>query len=133
MKEVVAALIQEKGRFMIGQRAENKDRGMHWEFVGGKVEPGETEQAALVRECREELGITVSVGPLFMEFVHVYPDVTIHLSVYETEIAEGEPQKLEHKDIRWATISELEQYDFCGADRVVLNRLRQKLGEETQW
>lgn len=133
MKEVVAALILENGRCMICQRPKGKDREMHWEFVGGKVEPGETNPEALVRECREELGITVSVGPLFTELVHTYPDVTIHLSVYQTEIVEGEPQKLEHNDICWVKINELEQYDFCGADRVVLNRLQQKLAEEKQW
>ena len=64
--EVVAALIWNGDRFLICQRPRNKARGMQWEFVGGKVEPGETKEQALIRECQEELGVTVSVGTTFM-------------------------------------------------------------------
>ena len=65
MTEVVAALIWEQGRFLICQRPPHKARGLLWEFVGGKVEPGETRAQALVRECREELAVTVTVGDIF--------------------------------------------------------------------
>ncbi len=123
MAEVVAALIWRDGKFLIGQRPPHKARGLLWEFVGGKVEPGETKEQALVRECREELGITVSVGNVYMEAAHEYPDLTVHLTLFRAEIQEGEPQLLEHNDIRWITASEIPQYEFCPADEVILKRL----------
>lgn len=124
MTEVVAALIWQGDRFMICQRPAHKARGLLWEFVGGKVEPGETRQQALVRECREELGITVEPGPVFMEVTHTYPDLTVHLTLFSASIAEGVPQKLEHNDIRWIRREEVDNYDFCPADRVILERLK---------
>ena len=123
MTEVVAALIWDKNRFMICQRPEHKARGLLWEFVGGKVEPGETKQQALVRECREELGIRLSVGEVFMEVVHRYPDITVHLTLFCATIAEGIPQKLEHNDIRWITPAQIPRYDFCPADEEILRRI----------
>lgn len=123
MIEVVAALIWDKGRFMICQRPENKARGLLWEFVGGKVEPGETKERALIRECREELAIALSVGKPFMEVTHKYPDITIHLTLFHAVIAKGTPQKLEHNDIRWITPGEIPQYEFCPADQVVLKKI----------
>lgn len=124
MTQVVAALIWDGSRFMICQRPAHKARGLLWEFVGGKVEPGETKPQALIRECREELGITVSPHALFMELVHVYPDLTIHLSLYHCSIAAGIPQLLEHNDLRWITPSEIPQYDFCPADAEILERIQ---------
>ena len=124
MTEVVAALIWDGDRFMICQRPAHKARGLLWEFVGGKVEPGETRQQALVRECREELGITVSPGDVFMEVTHRYPDLIVHLTLFSATIAEGTPQKLEHNDIRWIGVEEIDGYDFCPADRVILERLK---------
>lgn len=123
MTEVVAALIWDQNKFMICQRPANKARGMLWEFVGGKVEPGETEEQALIRECQEELAITLSVGDVFMEVDHVYPDLTIHLTLFNAAIASGTPQKLEHNDIRWITVDEISQYEFCPADEAILRRL----------
>ena len=124
MTQVVAALIWGGSRFMICQRPAHKARGLLWEFVGGKVEPGETKPQALIRECREELGITVSPHALFMELDHVYPDLTIHLSLYHCSIAAGIPQLLEHNDLRWITPSEIPQYDFCPADAEILERIQ---------
>lgn len=124
MTEVVAALIWDKNRFLICQRPAHKARGLLWEFAGGKVEPGEAKEEALIRECREELAVTLAVGGLFMEVVHAYPDLTVHLSLFHAKIAEGSPQKLEHKDIRWITAEEIPQHDFCPADTVILNRLQ---------
>ena len=123
MTEVVAALIWDKNKFMICQRPAHKARGLLWEFVGGKVEPGETKQQALIRECREELAVTVSVGAVFMDVLHEYPDLTVHLTLFHATIAEGVPQKLEHNDIRWITLAEIDQYEFCPADAVILKRL----------
>ena len=123
MTEVVAALIWERGKFMICQRPAGKARGLLWEFVGGKVEPGETKADALVRECREELGVTVGVGEAFMEVTHEYPDLTVHLTLFNAEIASGTPQKLEHNDICWISPEEIDGYDFCPADEVILQKL----------
>jgi 8-oxo-dGTP diphosphatase len=121
--EVVAALIRQGERFMICQRPAHKARGLLWEFVGGKVEPGETKEEALIRECREELAVTLSVGDVFMDVTHEYPDLTVHLTLFNAVIAEGEPQKLEHNDIRWITVGEIGQYEFCPADEEILVRI----------
>ncbi len=123
MIEVVAALIWQGNKFMICQRPAHKARGLLWEFVGGKVEPGETKVQALIRECREELAVTLSGGDVFMDVVHEYPDLTVHLTLFNATIAEGEPQKLEHNDIRWITPSEIQNYDFCPADEEILARI----------
>lgn len=124
MTEVVAALIWNGNRLMICQRPAHKARGLLWEFAGGKVEAGETREQALIRECREELAITVTVGPVFMEVTHAYPDLAVHLTLFHAAIQAGTPQKLEHNDIRWVTVDELDRYAFCPADEVILQRLR---------
>ncbi|MBQ9345950.1 MAG: (deoxy)nucleoside triphosphate pyrophosphohydrolase [Oscillibacter sp.] len=120
-------------RFLICQRPPHKARGLLWEFVGGKVEPGETGEAALARECREELDISVSVGDVFMDVTHVYPDLMVHLTLYHASIAEGEPKLLEHVDLRWITTGEIEGYDFCPADREILARLKGFGAAERMW
>lgn len=125
MTEVVAALIWDGDRFMACQRPAHKARGLLWEFVGGKVEPGETGAEALVRECREELAVTVAVRDVFMDVVHEYPDLTVHLVLYNATIAAGEPQPLEHNAIRWITVDEIDTLSFCPADETILKRLRQ--------
>jgi 8-oxo-dGTP diphosphatase len=121
--EVVAALIWNDDKFMICQRPAHKARGLLWEFVGGKVEPGETKEAALIRECQEELAVTLSVGDVFMEVVHEYPDMTVRLTLFHAVITEGEPQKLEHNDIRWIAPDEIPRYDFCPADVEILDKI----------
>ena len=125
MTEVVAALIWEKNRFLACQRPAHKARGLLWEFVGGKVEPGETKEQALIRECQEELAVTVAVQDVFMEVDHVYPDLTVHLTLFNASIAEGIPQKIEHNDLRWITVEEIDQYEFCPADEEILRRLKE--------
>ena len=122
--EVVAALIRDQNRFMICQRPAHKARGLLWEFVGGKVEPGETKEQALIRECREELAVTLDVGKVFIDVVHEYPDLTVHLTLFHATIREGVPRKLEHNDIRWITVDEIEQYEFCPADVEILDKLK---------
>lgn len=126
MTEVVAALIWDGDRFLACQRPANKARGLLWEFVGGKVEPGETREQALIRECREELAITVRVDDIFMEVTHEYPDLTVHLTLFHAEIADGIPQRLEHNDLRWVTIQEMDKLPFCPADEVILDALRRR-------
>ena len=123
--EVVAALIWDDRRFLICQRPAHKARGLLWEFVGGKVEPGETRQQALVRECEEELGVTVSVGEVFMDVLHDYPDLLVHLTLFSAAIAEGTPKLLEHNDMQWITVGQIDDYPFCPADETILARLKQ--------
>ena len=123
MTDVVAALIWDSNRFLACQRPAHKARGLLWEFVGGKVEPGETPEEALIRECREELDITVGVGDLFMEVVHEYPDLTVHLILYNAFIESGTIQLLEHNDARWLLPSEIPNYAFCPADEDILNEI----------
>ena len=124
MIEVVAALVWDGGKFLICQRPEHKARGLLWEFAGGKVEPGEGKEQALIRECREELAVTLGVGDIFMDVVHEYPDMTVHLTLFNAAIESGEPKLIEHNDIRWITPKEIPQYSFCPADREILERLK---------
>lgn len=124
MTEVVAALIWDGDRFLACQRPAHKTRGLLWEFVGGKVEPGESKQEALVRECREELGITVRVGSVFLELTHAYPDLTVDLTLFHASIVQGNPQLLEHHAMRWITVEEIDELEFCPADQEILERLR---------
>ena len=125
MIQVVAALIWRENQFLICQRPKDKKRALLWEFVGGKVEPHETKVQALVRECREELGVTVEVGDEFCTVSHVYPDVTVELTLFNAKIVEGEVQMLEHNDIRWITPAEIDDYEFCPADVEILRKIKQ--------
>lgn len=122
--EVVAALIWQGERFLICRRPAHKARGLLWEFVGGKVEPGETKEQALVRECREELAVTLSVEEVFTDVTHEYPDLTVHLTLFNATIDEGVPQMLEHTDLRWITAEEIGEYEFCPADVEILEKIK---------
>jgi 8-oxo-dGTP diphosphatase len=122
--EVVAALIWDKNKFLICQRPAHKARPLLWEFAGGKVEPGETSRQALVRECKEELAITLAVNDVFIEVNHTYPDITVHLTLYNAVITEGTPQLLEHNDLRWISADDIPNYEFCPADEKILAGLR---------
>lgn len=124
MTQVVAALIRKGDRFMICQRPAHKTRGLLWEFVGGKVEPGETKEAALVRECMEELGVTVRVKDVYLELVHTYPDMTVDLTLFNAELVSGTPKLLEHADLRFIKPDEIGFYDFCPADVEILRKLQ---------
>lgn len=122
--EVVAALIRDRDKFLICQRPANKARGLLWEFVGGKVEKGETLDEALIRECREELAINVEPHGVFCEVTHEYPDICVHLTLINCAISSGEIQLLEHNDMQWITPAEIEKYDFCPADEEILRKIK---------
>ena len=126
MVEVVAALIWKGDRFLICQRPANKARPLLWEYVGGKVEPGETKEEALIRECKEELDITVSVGTVFLDVYHEYPDISIHLTLFNATIVDGDIKLLEHNDYRWITPAEITDYDFCPADKEINEIIRRR-------
>lgn len=123
MVEVVAALIKRGDKFLICQRPRNKARGLLWEFVGGKVEKGESKKQALMRECKEELNIILDVGDVFIDVTHEYPDIVVHLTLFNAVIAEGVPQLIEHNDMKWITATEIPNYEFCPADKVILQKL----------
>lgn len=122
--EVVAALIWNKDRFLICQRPENKARGLLWEFVGGKVEKGESKAQAIIRECEEELAITVEPHGIFTEVTHEYPDIKVHLTLFDCTISSGEPKLLEHNAMQWITADEIESFKFCPADEEILERIK---------
>ena len=122
-REVVAALIRRGDRFMILQRPEGKARAGLWEFVGGKAEAGESLQDALVRECREEIGVTVKVGAMYTDVTYDYPDISVHLTLFEATITSGEPTSLEGGAVAWITPGEIPNYTFCPADEPIVKRL----------
>lgn len=123
--EVVAALIWENDKFLVCQRPPHKSCGLLWEFVGGKVESGETKKQALFRECKEELDVTLRVGDIFMDVTHEYPDITVHLTLFNAVIARGEPKKIEHNDIKWITPKEIPNFHFCPADIEILSKIQE--------
>lgn len=125
--EVVAALIRRGERFMICRRPPHKTRGLLWEFVGGKAEKGESLSQALIRECREELDVLIEVKDVFCEVVHEYPDMTVHLTLFNAYIAEGEPKLLEHVGIEWILPEEIPNYEFCPADVEILKKIRESV------
>lgn len=124
MVEVVAGLIWKDGKFMICQRPENKARALLWEFVGGKVEKGESREDALIRECKEELDIVVKPLDVFCTVDHVYPDITIRLVLFNAEIVWGEPKLIEHADLKWISANEIDNYEFCPADKEILEKIK---------
>lgn len=114
--EVAAAIIEKNGKILICRRAENKTRALKWEFPGGKIEPGETPEQAVLRECREELDVDLCVKGEFMRVLHSYPDIEIQLTVFRTAIIGSDPRCIEHKEIRFVYPSELADFELCPAD-----------------
>ena len=129
MTQVVAALIYRGEKFLICRRPLHKARGGLWEFVGGKVEQGETPEQALIRECREELAVEIAVQDVYCEVVHEYPDLTVRLTLYRAQLVAGEPVLLEHSELTWITPSEIKDYDFCPADVEILAKLTAENGK----
>lgn len=121
--EVTAAVIRQDDKFLICQRAPEKSCGLLWEFPGGKIEPGETGEACIVRECREELGVEVFVERELEELYQEYPEQIVHLYFYLCQIKNGVVDRREHKAIAWITKDQIESYMFCPADKKFLERL----------
>ena len=120
--KVAAAIIEKEGRILIGKRKMGRFAGM-WEFPGSKIEPGETPQACLERELREELGVEARIGPFLLSTKHIYPHMPIELITYRAEILSGDLYLQEHTEIRWVARQELADYDFPAADRAVIEKL----------
>jgi mutator protein MutT len=122
--EVSAALIFRKGKLLITQRHAKSHLGGLWEFPGGKLEAGETFEQCLVREIREELGVAISVGELFEEVAHRYPEKSVHLKFFICQLVAGEPQPLDCAAIKWVAKSELAGFEFPAADARLLEKLK---------
>lgn len=129
--QVVAALIWREDKILICRRPANKARALLWEFPGGKVEAGETKQQALVRECREELGITVVPGSVYYEVTHTYPDITIHLTLFNCT-TQDEPQRLEHSELAWVLPQNVTAYNFCPADKAIVAKIAAQANAKIQ-
>ncbi len=122
--EVVGAIIKDGDRYLVGQRAANKAQGGLWEFMGGKIEPGETPEQALARECREELALEIENEHIIDSVVHEYPEKTIRLTLIECMPKPGSvPKALEHQQIRWVTRAEMDVLDFALADRELIDKV----------
>lgn len=121
MIEVTAAIIHNDSKLLICQRPRGKRCEMLWEFPGGKVETGETPEECLIRECREELGITIDPEKLIQEVKYDYPDVTVNISFYMCKFVDGEPTCIEHNDIRWSALNEIMELSLCPTDNKMHN------------
>lgn len=124
IKEVVAGLIFDKDKFLVARRPITKSRGGLFEFVGGKVESGESHKDALCREFMEELNLEIKVGELFMKVRHTYTDIDIYLYLYMAEIVGGELKLMEHSEIKWITKDEIDDLEFCPADKDILAKIK---------
>ena len=120
MMEVTAAVIWQGDKFLICQRPQDKYCGLLWEFPGGKIEPGETAEECVIRECREELGVTLRVHGMIYDTVQEHPDRVVHIRFFAAEIASGELTPLEHNAVAWVTQAETAGYEFCPADAKLL-------------
>ena len=121
--EVVGAIIRDDDRYLVGQRAANKSQGGLWEFMGGKIELGETPEQALARECREELALEIEDEHIIDSVVHEYPEKTIRLTLISCSPKSGSiPKALEHQQIRWVTRAEMDTMDFAPADRELIRK-----------
>ncbi len=130
MTDVVTALIWRGEEFLICLRPPDKPNPLRWEFVGGKAEKSESLEAALIRECREELDVEIKVNDIFAETDHEYPDITIHLTLFNAEIVSGEPKMLVHRDLKWITPDRIPEFNFCPADKDILEKITEKYGNK---
>jgi mutator protein MutT len=124
-KVIGAAVIWRDGKILIDRRKPGGTMGSLWEFPGGKVEPGETISDCILREIREELGITIAVGEPLITIEHTYDTFVVVLHVHHCQHVEGEPQTIECDEIRYVTVDELDQYEFPAANVEIINALKQ--------
>jgi mutator protein MutT len=122
--EVAAGLVFRGGQLLITQRPAGSHLAGLWEFPGGKREPGETFEACLVRELREELGVEVQVGALVESLTHSYPDKTVHLRFFRCTLGSGDPQPLDCAAVKWVSPGDLSGHAFPAADERLLSRLQ---------
>jgi 8-oxo-dGTP diphosphatase len=119
--QVTAAIIHRNGKLLLCQRPRGKRCALLWEFPGGKIEPYETPEECLARECREELGITIKAEQLVQKVIYTYPDITVNIHFYFCKLIDGDPVCIEHNDIQWFTLDEVFKLPLCAADNKMLN------------
>ena len=125
MINVVAAVIKnEEGKILIAQRNLKKSQGGLWEFPGGKIEVGESREAAIIREIKEELAIDIDVVGYIGEMAFNYPDKDVNLIALECVIVGGDVRLLEHEDAKWVGSDKLERFELAQADMFIVERLR---------
>jgi 8-oxo-dGTP diphosphatase len=122
---VAAALYDRDGRVLIAERPPGKHMAGHWEFPGGKVNPGESEAAALARELREELGVEVIASRPFMRLRHAYADREVELSMWIVDEFRGEVQSLDGQRLKWVQPARLGEEDILEADRPFVEALQE--------
>ena len=122
---VTAAVVEREGRFFVARRQDGTHLEGYWEFPGGKCEPGETDEACLAREMREELGVDVRVGPLLLSVSHAYPDRVVELHFYACEMS-GAPRPLLGQELRWVPREELRALQFPPADAELIDLLTRR-------
>jgi 8-oxo-dGTP diphosphatase len=123
---VVCAIIEKDGRILAARRSDAQPHGGFWEFPGGKIDPGEDENAAIIREIREELGITVSVKKRLSPVTFNYPDKTVTLIPFICAAGPKTPRPLEHAEIRWVDESEAQGLSWLPPDAEILINFRVK-------
>jgi len=123
MIDVTAAILTQAGRVLIARRKPGASQAGMWEFPGGKVRPGESSEACLKREIREELGLDIAVGKFLGESLHAYTDQSIRLLAYCARIEAGTPVLSDHAEVRWVRFDELDRFAFCAADRPFVRML----------
>ncbi|MBI2066452.1 MAG: 8-oxo-dGTP diphosphatase MutT [Deltaproteobacteria bacterium] len=123
--EAVAAVIQDKGKFLITLRLETSPMGHCWEFPGGKIEPGESVEQCAIRECREEVGITIDPIRRLKDLWYDYPHGHIHLYFVLCRWVAGLPRPIECREARWISPGEFASYEFPPADQTVIEELIQ--------
>jgi 8-oxo-dGTP diphosphatase len=120
---VVGAMIEKEGKYLITQRPPRATLPLLWEFPGGRVEPGETDEEALARELSEEMGISASVGERVIHVEHAYENYDIDFCVYRCQHVSGHIQHVGVNDHRWVRPHELDQYEFPAADEKTIAKL----------
>jgi len=125
---VVAAIIQKDNQILATKRGYGEFINM-WEFPGGKIEPGETKEDALIREIREELDCTIEITKFALDLEYQYPTFYLKMSCFEAVIKEGTPKLLEHNDARWLSKKDLDEVNWIPADIQAVNYLKETMGE----
>lgn len=124
MIKVVAAIIRNnQNEIFIAQRNQNKSQVGLWEFPGGKIEPNETENQAIIREIKEELDMNITVIDKYTEIIYEYPDKTINLIALNCQINDNHYALLEHQDCAWTVPSNLKNYEFASDDKIIISKL----------
>ncbi|EUJ18511.1 NUDIX domain-containing protein [Listeria grandensis FSL F6-0971] len=124
---VVGAIIQKNNKTLCVQRADSAVNGTDWEFPGGKIEPGETPEQALIREVQEEIGCVITVNQAFDHTIYAYEFANVHLTCFLCELVTGEPTLHVHQAMKWLDASEMPNLKWSPANLPAVKKLQQKM------